>query len=64
MDAYSPPSKSWPKGATAGVVLVAALCLAVGVLLYLVAGPRDVIDDNVAIGWDQLPGLPDANSQD
>ena len=32
---------SWPAGATVGVVLVAAACLAVGVVVYQVAGPRD-----------------------
>jgi hypothetical protein len=33
--------ESWPAGATVGLVLVAAACLAVGVVLYQVAGPRD-----------------------
>ena len=32
----------WPDGATAGLVLVAAACLGVALLLYKVAGPRDV----------------------
>ena len=32
----------WPEGATTGLVLVAAACLGLGVLLYHVAGPRDV----------------------
>jgi len=32
----------WPQGATAGLVLVAATCLAVAMVLYRVAGPRDV----------------------
>ena len=32
---------SWPAGATVGVVLVAAACLAVGVVVYQMAGPRD-----------------------
>lgn len=32
---------SWPAGATVGVLLVAAACLAVGVVVYQVAGPRD-----------------------
>ena len=31
---------SWPAGATVGVVLVAAACLAVGVVVYQMAGPR------------------------
>jgi len=32
---------SWPEGATAGLLLVAAACLAVSMTLYRVAGPRD-----------------------
>ena len=32
----------WPEGATAGLVLVAAGCLGLALLLYQVAGPRDV----------------------
>ena len=32
----------WPKGATAGLVLVAAGCLGLALVLYRVAGPRDV----------------------
>jgi hypothetical protein len=40
--------RSWPEGATAGLLLVAASCLAVGALLYQFAGPRDVIEDSVA----------------
>ena len=48
-DAYAPAdSKSWPAGATAGLVLVAAACLAVGAILYQVAGPRDVIEEDAA----------------
>ena len=33
---------SWPEGATAGLLLVAALCLGIATALYQVAGPRDV----------------------
>ena len=33
---------SWPAGATAGVVVIAACCIGVAVLLYQLAGPRDV----------------------
>ena len=33
--------ESWPAGATVGLVVVAAACLALGVVLYQVAGPRD-----------------------
>ena len=32
----------WPHGATAGLALVAAACLGLGLILYQVAGPRDV----------------------
>ena len=32
----------WPDGATVGVALVAAACLGTAVLLYKLAGPRDV----------------------
>jgi hypothetical protein len=32
----------WPDGATAGLVLVGAACLGIAVLLYHVAGPKDV----------------------
>lgn len=32
----------WPEGATAGVALVGAACLGIALLLYKVAGPRDV----------------------
>ena len=34
--------QSWPQGATAGILLVAAACLGVSLTLYHVAGPRDV----------------------
>lgn len=34
--------KGWPKGATAGLVLVAVSCAGLAVLLYQLAGPRDV----------------------
>ena len=32
----------WPEGATAGLVLVGAACVGLALLLYKVAGPRDV----------------------
>ena len=38
-------AKAWPEGATAGLLLVAAGCLALGVILYEVAGPRVVVED-------------------
>lgn len=38
----SRPARAWPKGATAGLVLVAVSCAGLAVLLYQLAGPRDV----------------------
>ena len=32
----------WPEGATVGVVMVAAACVGMAVLLYRLAGPRDI----------------------
>jgi hypothetical protein len=40
--------RSWPDGATAGLVLVAACCLALGAALYGFAGPRDVIEEDAS----------------
>lgn len=40
--------KRWPEGATAGLLLVAASCLALGLILYQVTGPRPVIEESVA----------------
>ena len=34
--------KPWPAGATAGLLLVAVGCVSVSLLLYRLAGPRDV----------------------
>ena len=39
------PRKHWPKGATVGLVFVAAACLALGAVVYQVSGPRDVFED-------------------
>ena len=36
------PKPRWPEGATAGVTLVAVSCLALAVLLYKLAGPRNI----------------------
>jgi hypothetical protein len=49
-DAYAPTPKGkpWPEGATPGLVLVAAACLAVGALLYQVAGPRQPVEQEAA----------------
>ena len=38
----APAKPRWPEGATAGLVLVAAGCIGLAVLLYHVAGPKDV----------------------
>ena len=40
--------RPWPDGATAGLVLIAASCLTLGILLYQVAGPREVVEETVA----------------
>ena len=40
--------QSWPQGATAGILLVAAACLGVSMTLYHVAGPRDVFAQDAA----------------
>jgi hypothetical protein len=32
----------WPEGATAGLVMLGVGCFAIGMLLYRLAGPRDV----------------------
>jgi hypothetical protein len=37
--------RSWPAGATAGLLLVAATCLGIAAVLYHVAGPRDVFEE-------------------
>lgn len=37
-----PRRAPWPAGATAGVVLIAACCIGAAVVIYQVAGPRDV----------------------
>jgi len=36
------PRRRWPEGATAGVTLVALSCVGLAVLLYRLAGPRDI----------------------
>jgi endonuclease YncB( thermonuclease family) len=48
---------SWPAGATAGVVLVAAACVGVAVGLYQAAGPRHVVDPTL-IEWNAVQGVP------
>ena len=54
-DGYAPSAGgSWPQGATAGLLMIAAGCLALGALLYRVAGPRVVIEQNAAVDWNQV----------
>ena len=36
------PRPRWPEGATAGVTAVAIACLGMAMLLYKLAGPRDI----------------------
>ena len=38
----APAGRAWPEGATAGLVMVAAGCVALVVVLYQLSGPRDV----------------------
>ena len=40
--------QSWPQGATAGILLVAAVCIGLSMTLYHVAGPRDVFAQDVS----------------
>lgn len=42
--------RSWPQGATAGLLIVAAACLAVSLTLYHVAGPRDAFAEETLTG--------------
>ena len=39
--------RSWPEGATAGLLLVALGCVALGAVLYQFAGPREVVEKDV-----------------
>lgn len=39
---------SWPQGAIAGILLVAAACIGFSLMLYHVAGPRDVFAEEIA----------------
>jgi hypothetical protein len=36
------PKRRWPEGATAGLVMLGVGCVAMSMLLYRLAGPRDV----------------------
>ena len=52
--AAAPPQKStWPPGATAGLALVAAACLAFGAVLYQLAGPSDVFAEETPLDGDR-----------
>jgi len=46
-DVARPNKAAWPKGATAGLLLVAASCVALGALFYKIAGPRQVVEESV-----------------
>ena len=35
--------RAWPKGATAGLAMLGLTCVGLAILLYRVAGPRDVV---------------------
>jgi hypothetical protein len=49
---FAPPpsAKAWPRGATVGLLMIAAGCLAVAALLYRAAGPRVVVERSAALG--------------
>lgn len=49
---------AWPEGAKAGVLLVAAACVGVGVGLYQAAGPRDPVEPGAEIEWNAVQGAP------
>jgi len=40
--------QSWPEGATAGILLVAATCVGLSITLYQLAGPRDAFAEEAA----------------
>ena len=40
--------RTWPEGATAGLLLVALSCIAFGALLYQFTGPRNPVEQSVA----------------
>jgi hypothetical protein len=39
---------SWPQGGVAGLLLVASACIGFSLMLYHVAGPRDVFAEEMA----------------
>ena len=46
--AARPARRAWPEGATAGLLLVAVSCMALGAALYQFAGPRQLVEDHAA----------------
>ena len=46
VECLAPARKHWPAGATVGLAAVAAACLALGAVVYHVAGPRDVFEED------------------
>ena len=49
-EADMPPSQRkapWPEGATAGLLLVVTCCVAAGLVIYQVAGPRNLVERGV-----------------
>jgi hypothetical protein len=55
-ESYTPARQgTWPQGATAGLVLVAAACAGVAFALYRATGYRDSFAPDAAIGWDAVP---------
>ncbi|MES2137285.1 MAG: hypothetical protein V4502_09550 [Pseudomonadota bacterium] len=53
-------ARRWPlpRGAIAGLLLVAAACAGFGFGIYQAAGPRDVFEDDSGINWSALPDQP------
>jgi hypothetical protein len=46
-DEFARSQRSWPEGATAGILLVALSCIAFGALLYQFTGPRQPVEESV-----------------
>jgi micrococcal nuclease len=57
IDGYVPARRSWPAGATAGVVLVAAACLGVAVGVYQARG-TDPVGPEAKIEWNAVQAVP------
>jgi len=39
----------WPRGATAGLLLIAAACVGAALALYELAGPRDLFEEEAEL---------------